>query len=401
MKHKFFTSLLAATLTISALPATAIYANETNEIAINTTNFPDQVFRDCVLNEVDIDKNGALSAQEITIPNSFDHSWPDEEDGKITSLKGIEYFPEITYLNVSGNELETLDLSKNTKLQFLNVSSNKLTSVNIDGCKNLTSIDVNSNQLETLDVTSATELEDLICTENKLTSLNISKNQKLRVLYAEKNALTSLDLSNNQNLQVLLASENNLTELDITPATSLQVVDVHHNAITTLDTSKNPNLDNVRYLATRTNLKTLDPVPFSKIGGLMEYIEYYEDTEYFDQIFKTTDLILDLENKTIQLAEGKTKGILRINMGDDLFEDFEFYYEPEQKPVVKPDTKPEVKPDTKPEVKPEAKPENKPAQKVEKEETPKTGDTTNYMFLVSSFVVAGAAVLKLRKKVMD
>ena len=80
-------------------------------------------------------------------------------------------------------------------------------------------------------------------------------------------------------------------------------------------------------------------------------------------------------------------------MGDDLFEDFEFYYEPEQKPVVKPDTKPEVKP--------EAKPENKPAQKVEKAETPKSGYTTNYMFLVSSFVVAGAAVLKLRKKVMD
>ena len=122
-------------------------------------------------------------------------------------------------------------------------------------------------------------------------------------------------------------------------------------------------------------------------------------------MFKTEGLIFDYENKTIQLEEGKTEGILSINVGDDMYESFKFFYKPAPKPEVKPDVKPEVKPETKPEVKPETKPEvkpeNKPVQKVEKAETPKTGDTTNYMFLVSSFVVAGAAVLKLRKKVMD
>ena len=84
---------------------------------------------------------------------------------------------------------------------------------------------------------------------------------------------------------------------------------------------------------------------------------------------------------TIQLEKGKTEGILHFNVGDNMYLDFKFFYTPAPKPEVKP--------------------ESKPAQKVENTENPKTGDTTNYMFLVSSFVVAGAAALKLRKRVMD
>lgn len=77
---------------------------------------------------------------------------------KISSFKGIKYFPNLKYLDCGHNNLTSLDLSGNKKLEKLNCDYNKLTYLNVS--KN-------------------PELENLVCSGNKITRLDVSKNKKL------------------------------------------------------------------------------------------------------------------------------------------------------------------------------------------------------------------------------
>ena len=90
-------------------------------IAINETNFPDALFRDYIAENADMDADGQLSELEVSGVTGIDVSGMGIRD-----LRGIEYFTELESLDCSGNELTSLDLSTNTKLQSLNAENNRL-----------------------------------------------------------------------------------------------------------------------------------------------------------------------------------------------------------------------------------------------------------------------------------
>ena len=70
---------------------------------------------------------------------------------------------------------------------------------------------VAKNQLTSLDVSKNTKLENLYCDENQLTSLNVSKNTNLTYLWCDKNQLTSLDVSNNTKLVSFICSNQTIS----------------------------------------------------------------------------------------------------------------------------------------------------------------------------------------------
>ena len=90
-------------------------------IAINDTTFPDAVFRDYIAENADMDADGQLIELEVSGVTGIDVSGMGIRD-----LRGIEYFTELESLDCSGNELTSLDLSTNTKLQSLNAENNRL-----------------------------------------------------------------------------------------------------------------------------------------------------------------------------------------------------------------------------------------------------------------------------------
>lgn len=87
-------------------------------------------------------------------------------------------------------------------------------------------------------------LTSLYCFDNKLTSIDISKQTNLNVLDISSNELTALDVAANKELlKVLTCSYNALTELDITLCTNLEALNCQGNQMMKLNALHNTKLE--------------------------------------------------------------------------------------------------------------------------------------------------------------
>ncbi len=152
--------------------------------------------------------------------------------------------PELTDLYLWGNhDLKSIDVSKNTKLEFLSVSHCKLTSLNVSNNRKLVKLYVDDNQLTALDVRSNYMLKKLGCYENQLTALDLSSNVALEYLGVNDNPITELNLHPLSNLQELSCYKMKLTKLDVSRCTELRRLYCNDNQIETLDLRSNKKLE--------------------------------------------------------------------------------------------------------------------------------------------------------------
>ena len=152
--------------------------------------------------------------------------------------------PELTYLDLQANfDLRSIDVSKNPKLEILNVAQGKLTSLNVKSNRKLVELKVFCNQLTALDVRSNYLLKKLSCYENQLTALDVSNNGALEYLTVQKNPITELNLHPLSNLQQFSCSEAKLTKLDVSRCTELRELYCYDNQIETLDLRSNKKLE--------------------------------------------------------------------------------------------------------------------------------------------------------------
>lgn len=93
-------------------------AEENAEIPINSVNFPDATFRQYVSENFDTNNSGSLSQSELEFVSEIDVSGTKQNLNNITSLKGIEYFANLTRLDCGYNQLTSLDVSGNAALEF-------------------------------------------------------------------------------------------------------------------------------------------------------------------------------------------------------------------------------------------------------------------------------------------
>ncbi|MBQ6347836.1 MAG: leucine-rich repeat protein, partial [Clostridia bacterium] len=139
-------------------------------IPIDEAHFPDAIFRAWVSqNTIDMDGNGWLTDAEREAVKQIEVISKD-----IASLKGIEYFYELEYLDAESNPLTELDLSENTVLKTVSLCYNQLESVDVTGLELLSNLDVSYNQLTALNLQTNTALQSLDCSGNGLTALDVS-----------------------------------------------------------------------------------------------------------------------------------------------------------------------------------------------------------------------------------
>ncbi|MBR9860547.1 T9SS type A sorting domain-containing protein [bacterium] len=170
-------------------------------------NIPDAKFKSALLAHsptIDANSDNEIStAEAAAFAGELEILYKGIED-----LTGIESFVNITGLNCTGNKLESIDLSSNTKLEEFSCGSNLLTSLDMSGNPALTRLSCPQNQIKTLNISSNINLEFLACGTNRLTSLDLSGNLALTDVYIFLNELSYLDVSENVALVNLNCSEN-------------------------------------------------------------------------------------------------------------------------------------------------------------------------------------------------
>lgn len=156
-----------------------------------------------------------------------EHSWPEfihnyeNETMHTITITG----KNILQMMCQGNQLKTLDVSKNPALIGLFCNKNQLKSLDVNGLPNLEELFCDENQLISLTVNGLSELKSIYCGNNQLTSLDLSGLIKLDELFCNNNKLTSLNVDGLKRLIKLYCQYNfmNASALD-NLFTSLQSV---------------------------------------------------------------------------------------------------------------------------------------------------------------------------------
>ncbi|MBO4459201.1 MAG: S-layer homology domain-containing protein [Clostridiales bacterium] len=128
MKRHF---MAGVAVTIAAIAFPGIISLADSEVKIDETNFPDEIFRQYVADNLDKDSNGSLDDDEMKC------HYIKVSGLEIKSLKGIEYFPELRTLMCYKNSLSELDISNNHKIESLDCSFNNIKKLDISSAKGL------------------------------------------------------------------------------------------------------------------------------------------------------------------------------------------------------------------------------------------------------------------------
>ncbi|RUT68111.1 T9SS C-terminal target domain-containing protein [Flavobacterium cupreum] len=217
-----------------------------NGLSAQVINIPDVNFKTALLssgnkwgtlkdlngNPTSIDSNGdsqievseALNISYMELPNLFGN--PQDE---ITDLTGIAFFASLKYLDIQSQSLNNLDILNNlTKLETLNCSNSKLTSLTLTSLVNLKAVFCFNSNLENLSVNGLLKLEQIHCNGNKLNNLNLQGVSNLIQLNIANNPLTEIDLSNLGKLKALTIN-NNFSSLDFSNLINLESLTIGDN----------------------------------------------------------------------------------------------------------------------------------------------------------------------------
>ncbi len=219
-----------------------IYASD-GEVLLNEANFPDPVFRSIISNVADADKDGRLSIDEQEAITWFDIVA--DEDG-IASVKGIEYFSQLTDLSVTGSQITELDLTKNTQLINLIINDTNISRLNLSNKTELMLVSLSGNtNLNTLDLTNCLALEDLSLLRSNISKLDLSGCPNLVELDTGFSPVSSVNLSENSVLTTLRMNDNQLTKIDLSANTELERVYLDNNQLSKIDFSDNKKLTRI------------------------------------------------------------------------------------------------------------------------------------------------------------
>ena len=194
-------------------------------ICINEVNFPDDIFRDYVLNNIDANGDAYLVYEEVNQVTKLDI-----RNMGISDLSGIEFFQSLQVLYCQGNQIEYINLCDCSCLSYLKCTSNPLISISISDCPNLQTIDCQSNN--DLREVSVTGLDSLLaiymnnCVSAE--SLSITDCENLRVLDLRYTAIESVDLSGCISLETLECDNSSITSIDVTNCCSLMTMQLNN-----------------------------------------------------------------------------------------------------------------------------------------------------------------------------
>tara|TARA_B100001939_G_scaffold347163_1_gene367930 strand:+ start:21 stop:1976 length:1956 start_codon:yes stop_codon:yes gene_type:complete len=245
---------------------------------------------------------------------------------RIKDLSGIEAFENLQHLIIRGNDIDSINLTKNTKLEVLYSNFNSFKGVNTDFNLELRNFSINDNKprwdndcdnistptdsITKLNVTKNVKLHSYAPTHMNLGSIDVSTLTELKFLDIPGNDLNELDISNNTILEELRVGNNNLTELDITNNPLLEKLRAGSNNLSEIDLSY--NIGNLKSLSIGDNK--------IQIIECCERFPYLEEFSIAGNNISEVDLTKNSKLKELSLVGNPISGTLDVSFMTELWE---------------------------------------------------------------------------------
>lgn len=207
------------------------------EVEIDEINFPDEIFRAYVADNLDVNDDMALDQTEIEAVKEIDVS-----ETQIQDMQGIEIFTGLEYLNCSNTNISKLNTGKMTNLETLDCHSTRISQLDVDRNPVLKQLSCYGTAITELNVRENEELEILDCSETMIGQLDISRASGLRILRCDDVGVTELDVTKNPLLESVSLINTGLEKLDISGNSRLERLYLNNTPVREIDISNNPLL---------------------------------------------------------------------------------------------------------------------------------------------------------------
>ncbi len=176
---------------------------------------------------------------------------------------------KIQELNLSSNDLSTIDLSGLTDLRILSLDNNNISDVNLSNSTKLEKLTISDNNISNLQLpNSLSELKFIKASNNSISNINLSTANNITELILDNNDLSSINLDSNTSLIKLDLNKNRLASLDLSLNTALTDVNVSYNQLTSLKVKSGLPVDklitNYNFLADPTGKEKIQLIGSEK-----------------------------------------------------------------------------------------------------------------------------------------
>lgn len=224
--------LMIAIPSLLAMPSSA-YATPGGVGSTIAQTFPDTNLQSAVVSQLGVtDASHIITQADIDDSTSWDFG-----SKSISSIEGVQYFTNLTYLYLADNQISDLSpLSGLTNLQFLILQYNKVSDVSpLSGLTHLISLHLGWNQISDVSPLSGlTNLDALFLPYNQITDISLlSSLTSVHMLDLSFNDIADVSpLSELTDLQDLYLEGNQIVHVDpLSGLTNLQELYLDHNHI--------------------------------------------------------------------------------------------------------------------------------------------------------------------------
>ena len=213
-----------------------------SHIVAQNVSIPDAAFKNLLLSDYLINTNGDNEIQ-LSEATAY-HSMINCNVPGISDMTGIEAFVNISRLYSFGGTFSSIDLSNNTSLIEIAITSNpNITSLDVSQNTNLIILNVTLTGITGLDLTHNPALEELIIFSMPITAIDVSQNPALKMLWCSNTGISELDLGQNPALEYLNLDFTDVTQLDLTNNIALKSLSFVNDGFTEIDLSHNTMLE--------------------------------------------------------------------------------------------------------------------------------------------------------------
>ncbi len=207
-------------------------------------------------------------------------SYPNQQTFAGANVKVYTYeeASDITVFSIYDTPMTNLDVSHLTSLTALSIGGCDIDEENIvfPAEAPITELNLSGNKLSTMDFSGFEGLQILNISNNAYTTFDASKIPSLQMLYADNNKLTEITFDN-ASLWGLSAAGNELTDIDLTKANRISQLILANNRFSTINL--NPIARRLVALALQGNRFTFATLPRQAYFSSLTYFTYANQAE--------------------------------------------------------------------------------------------------------------------------